>query len=586
MGQRNRREPLLVDTRLDEEDSNHSGTSSSSRSSLRDDYDRDVPEYEPPSLEDLDSGDGSSSYNGNDRYRLDDDKEGDDDDHAIVFQSEDENENDDEEELESEDSVENARAEMSFESTAANAQNEEYSQYTNFPRRPMQDRISSHRDGGGSITQGVAQSMTPPSDTQSVFARQPPRGGDEDSVQNSVHAFQSELRYGGLIEPRPSGSASIQTSGFYHDHRHYHHRQTGDQPPMRHEFDGEDVLSAMSTNTYTVGDQTTFLSTEADTMITRDEEIGEDTSMYTQRKMFSDVETLSGRFGLMMSGDEGPELMSTSEDGIILVKQRVAYMCIILTAVQLGILLIQLTLCGLASVKINPLLGPYPDAFSEWGGKNAYLLVEGEQYFRLITPALLHVGILHLIVNAYCQLETCAYLEREWGSSQWIVIYFVSAVGTCLTASTIDPDTIGVLSSGPLMGIFGAKIAQTITWSFFELQNSVLEHSVHYEHLGGVMCSAATVSLMSFFTYIDWSGHLGGLVSGFLVGMAIFAGQMKSLILKLIWILLALAGMTAGATLLAKRLFLATAPDEDLADACQYFRNLYPEGYDCECVWE
>ena len=51
-----------------------------------------------------------------------------------------------------------------------------------------------------------------------------------------------------------------------------------------------------------------------------------------------------------------------------------------------AILLIQLILCGVAPVDVNPMVGPFPDAFSEWGGKNAYLLLEGQQYWRIITP--------------------------------------------------------------------------------------------------------------------------------------------------------------------------------------------------------
>jgi membrane associated rhomboid family serine protease len=302
-------------------------------------------------------------------------------------------------------------------------------------------------------------------------------------------------------------------------------------------------------------------------------------------KSFSSSRELdSGRF--LHANSTSEDVWSGSDDeGIILVKQRVAYLCIVLTALQLGILFIQLTLCGFASLDINPMIGPFPDAFSEWGGKNTYLLVTGHQYFRIITPVLLHVGAIHLLINAYCQLETCAYFEREWGSCRWLTIYLISGVGSVLTSSVVDRDTISVGSSGVLMGMFGAKIAQTVSWTVFELKNSLLQQSSRFDQLGGVMCSAAIISLLSFFTYIDWSGHLGGLFSGFLAGMVLFSKPIASRGARAIWATTGLLGLIVGATVLTNLLVHIEA-DEELGDACQYFRSLYPEGYNCECVWD
>jgi hypothetical protein len=135
------------------------------------------------------------------------------------------------------------------------------------------------------------------------------------------------------------------------------------------------------------------------------------------------------------------------------------------------------------------------------------------------------------------------------------------------------------------MGMFGAKIAQTVAWSIFELKNSLLAQSSRFDQLGGVMCSAAMLSLMSFFTYIDWSGHMGGLCSGLLTGMVLFAKPIASRAFRAIWATTGFFGLIIGVTILTKKLVHIEA-DEELGDACQYFRSLYPEGYDCECVWD
>ena len=279
------------------------------------------------------------------------------------------------------------------------------------------------------------------------------------------------------------------------------------------------------------------------------------------------------------------EGLLSQDSEFVVVQQRIAYLCIAVSALQLTVLLSQLILCGVASVDVNPMIGPFPDAFSEWGGKNSYLLIERNQYFRLITPVFLHVGILHLLVNAFCQLETCAYFEREWGSKKWLILYAISTLGCVATSSAVNPDSIGVCSSGPLMGLFGAKIAHVITWTAFDLKNNAYYDTVHLDQLSGVMCSMAIVSLLSSFTYIDFSGHMGGLLAGFMGGMFIFSQPIASPFIRMLWGSIGLFGLVGGSLVLGNVLFNETFPDEDLADACSYFRNLFPEGYTCECAW-
>lgn len=269
------------------------------------------------------------------------------------------------------------------------------------------------------------------------------------------------------------------------------------------------------------------------------------------------------------------------------VKQQTAWTCIILSALQFGILCTQILMCGVAAIAVNPMIGPYPDAISEWGGKNTYLLVEEEQYYRFITPTFLHVGFLHLLVNVIFELKVCADLEREWGFLLWIWIYVISGIGSCLTASTIDPNAIGVCSSGALMGLFGAKIAQSITWTMFKVNKNYRKQADGmFEQLGGVVWSAILLLFLTIFTYIDWSGHLGGLVTGFLAGMAIFSFAITNIYSRAIWASIGIIGMVTGATVLGVGLFMHTEADEELADICDYFRNLYPEGYSCECAWD
>lgn len=314
---------------------------------------------------------------------------------------------------------------------------------------------------------------------------------------------------------------------------------------------------------------------------TYDDTIGDDTLADETFSLEGDTKSTQRRMRFHFSSLS--ENTSFGE-GSVIIKQQVAWGCIGLSALQFAILTTQVLLCGVAALSINPTLGPYPDAFSEWGGKNTYLLVEGQQYFRYITPIFLHVGYLHFLVNAFFQLETCAYLEREWGFFQWISIYLISGFGSCLAASAIEPNVIGVCSSGALMGLFGARISQAILWTVFETEADYIgQGSIIFERLGSTVCSAAVVFCLTFLTYIDWAGHLGGLCTGFLVGFIVFANAIREKKTRATMKLFGLFGLLLGGVILWVILFHYAYYDEELADACNYFRNLYTEGYSCEC---
>jgi len=307
---------------------------------------------------------------------------------------------------------------------------------------------------------------------------------------------------------------------------------------------------------------------------------------------FSDVEPPSRTrrsrraeklLGSHPSMDSQFDVPTYSEDHYYQPRQDHSYASIAVSALQLLVLMLQLAMCGVAPLDVNPMVGPFPEAFSEWGGKNAYLILENQEYWRFVTPAFLHVGVLHLLANSFCLLYSSALFEREWGSWTWLFIFLVSEVGCVAVSCIADPDTIAVGSSGALMGLFAAKLAHVLTYTFFETHDMSQDDGIHVDQLSSVLCGLTLVSLLSSFTYVDWSGHMGGLASGFFAGMLVFARPIKSCCGSLFWGFLGLAGIAGTAVPVAYLLMNEVEPEEDLADACEYFRNLFPEGYTCGC---
>jgi hypothetical protein len=193
--------------------------------------------------------------------------------------------------------------------------------------------------------------------------------------------------------------------------------------------------------------------------------------------------------------DDGPE--------IYYVQQRYGYFSILFSVAQTAILILMMKNCGVAPFSINPMLGPYPDALSEWGAKNAVNILDDGEWWRLVTPIMLHAGVIHLLCNVAVQLETGAFFEREWGSRNWIIIYLASAVGSSILSVIFMPNAISVGSSGAVMGLFGGKLAEIICryCDATHTKEEKIGHQVRQEQCGAVMCSVTLVMLFSFIPY-------------------------------------------------------------------------------------
>ena len=200
----------------------------------------------------------------------------------------------------------------------------------------------------------------------------------------------------------------------------------------------------------------------------------------------------------------------TEKTEIYIVYQRYGYFSILFSVVQTAILAAMMFQCGVAPLTINPMIGPYPDALSEWGAKNSVLMLEDGEWWRLVTPILLHAGVIHLLCNVMVQIDTGAFFEREWGSFTWLTIYLVSAIGSSALSVAAMPDSLSVGSSGAVMGLFGGKAAEVLC-RFCEDNTSDqdrIAHQVRKEQCAGVTCSIIVVMLFSFIPYVDWAAHL------------------------------------------------------------------------------
>jgi len=173
----------------------------------------------------------------------------------------------------------------------------------------------------------------------------------------------------------------------------------------------------------------------------------------------------------------------------------------------------------------NPSVGPDAQTFVRIGAKDVQLIQEG-QVWRFITPIFLHAGIFHLLFNIYAQLRFGMALERRWTLLKFIFLYFVSGFGATLMSCLLKPKSIGVGSSGAIMGLMGGYLSEII------LLWGKTDNTTRKIQLTQVTIVIIFTLVLSTVPFIDFGAHFGGLVVGFLLGNIYFASQSSNYFLN------------------------------------------------------
>lgn len=145
-----------------------------------------------------------------------------------------------------------------------------------------------------------------------------------------------------------------------------------------------------------------------------------------------------------------------------------------------------------------------------------YILEQGE-WWRMLTSALLHIGLLHLAVNGWALWQLGRLSELTFGSERTLIVF----VFTALTASLFTLLTIKISAgaSGALFGLEGALVV-----FFLRHRDRLTPAGKHL--LGQLLLWTAIMFVFSFTAPgIDWLAHLGGFVGGAAIGAILRPSQ-------------------------------------------------------------
>ncbi|MHA6250971.1 rhomboid family intramembrane serine protease [Oceanobacillus sp. CAU 1775] len=141
----------------------------------------------------------------------------------------------------------------------------------------------------------------------------------------------------------------------------------------------------------------------------------------------------------------------------------------------------------------------------QFGAKyNVAIIADGE-WWRLISSMFLHIGILHLMMNMLAIFYLGIVVEKIYGSSRFLFIYFVAGIGGSI-ASFAFSTSISAGASGAIFGLFGALL-------YF----GIIHKRLFLQTMGSSILFIIAINLVIGFTIeeIDMAAHIGGLIAGF-----------------------------------------------------------------------
>lgn len=145
----------------------------------------------------------------------------------------------------------------------------------------------------------------------------------------------------------------------------------------------------------------------------------------------------------------------------------------------------------------------------EWGALYPPFITRNDEWFRLLTAMFLHGSLLHVFFNMYVLFYLGALLERILGKGIFLLFYLATGLIASFVVYRLgDPSVVTVGASGAIFGIIGALFIMTYLKPYYF--NPYFVRSIR-------SLTFINVALTFIIPQVSFYGHIGGLLSGFLL---------------------------------------------------------------------
>jgi MYXO-CTERM domain-containing protein len=157
--------------------------------------------------------------------------------------------------------------------------------------------------------------------------------------------------------------------------------------------------------------------------------------------------------------------------------------------------------------------GPSARDLVKLGGDVGVLVAGGERW-RLFTAMFLHIGIFHILFNAYALYIFGTIVEAESGRIRFLAAFLISGLfASAVSYAFGDPLVPSAGASGAIFGLFGVFLGAS--WR----RRNLAFYAQRVRSAMGLILINAVFSLT--FPGIDWRAHAGGLVAGLVIGLSL-----------------------------------------------------------------
>lgn len=162
---------------------------------------------------------------------------------------------------------------------------------------------------------------------------------------------------------------------------------------------------------------------------------------------------------------------------------------------------------------------PDNEILVKWGARFNMLIHQG-QWWRIATPMFVHAGLIHLAFNMWALKVLGDFVERLYGSARFLLVYFGAGLAGNAASYFMKPDDVAAGASGAIFGILGALVG------FLLRRRHAIPRPIMTQMRNSSLSMIGINLLIGMsIPQVDNSAHIGGLISGFLLGWLLAPAQ-------------------------------------------------------------
>jgi membrane associated rhomboid family serine protease len=141
-----------------------------------------------------------------------------------------------------------------------------------------------------------------------------------------------------------------------------------------------------------------------------------------------------------------------------------------------------------------------------YAGFDKQAFLNSHEYWRILTGATIHSGILHFGMNAYALYSFGRLVETLSNRAHLSIVFILSAIGGGLLSLVFNPDVTSVGASGGIVGLL----------SYLAVYAFIRRSFISPEFRKNLLINIGFILVFGLvlFNRIDNFGHIGGLIVG------------------------------------------------------------------------